>query len=411
MKQLKQDFHNGLFKHMVYQTSFLKKIYAKLPVLCFDILACPLSWFLAYWLQYNMRPLSLPFFKINSLWPLFLLMTLQVISFYHFKVYRGLWRFSSLNDVTRIIFAISATIILIIPILYMLGMLREIPRSILPIYGMLMLLFLCGGRLITRMASERKQTISYPIEAKRVVIIGAGQAGEGLIRDLKRTHSYFPIGVIDDDKNKKGLEVHGVRVLGTIADLTWIVKEEQVDLIFIAIPSARSATMRHIVKACEGCNIPFRTLPSIHEIAAGKVEVNALRALDIHDLLGRDQVDLQWDKISTHIRDKKILVTGGGGSIGSELCLQILKQKPSKLLILDNNEFNLYKIEMEMKRQFPDARIEVTLVSIIDKIAIDHLFHQFRPDMVFHAAAYKHVPLLEDQVRVAVQNNVMGTQL
>ncbi len=390
---------------------FLKKLYSKLPVLSFDILAIPAAWYLAYWLQYNTRPFPHKFATYQSLTALGMLVVLQVICYYHFKVYRGLWRFSSLNDVVRILRATVCATMLVIPVLYMTSLLQYIPRSILPLYSILLVTLLCGARLFFRNYFDKRNKDSVNNEVRRVLVIGAGQAGEGLIRDLKRTSSYLPVGLVDDSTSKRGLEVHGVRVLGTIQELAVLTQRHQIDLIFIAIPSARSAAMRRIVNYCESCKIPFRTLPSIQELVAGRVEANALREVDIEDLLGRDQVELNWDKIAANIQKKRVLVTGAGGSIGSELCRQIMALQPAQLLVLDNSEYNLYKIEMELKESFPETPVTIALASVVDNVAVDYIFQNFNPEMVFHAAAYKHVPLLEDQVRVAVLNNVIGTQV
>ena len=399
--------NSGMEKRM----PFLKKVYIKLPVLGFDILAIPVAWYLACWLQYNARPFAHKFETTYSLTALAVLALIQVMSYYHFKVYRGLWRFSSLNDVVRILRATVCATLLVIPILYMASLLQYIPRSILPLYNILLVTILCGARLLFRLHWDKRNNDEAVSDVKRVFVIGAGQAGEGLIRDLKRSRSYLPVGLIDDSLSKRGLEVHGVPVIGTLEELRNLTNKHQVDLIFIAIPSAGSALMRRIVNHCERCRIPFRTLPSIQELVAGRVEVNALREVDIEDLLGRDQVELNWDKIAASIQKKRVLVTGAGGSIGSELCRQILALQPGQLLALDNSEYNLYKIEMELKERFPEIPIKIALANIVDNVAIDYIFQAFNPDIVFHAAAYKHVPLLEDQVRVAVQNNVIGTQI
>ncbi|MCX7117145.1 MAG: nucleoside-diphosphate sugar epimerase/dehydratase [Legionellales bacterium] len=342
---------------------------------------------------------------------LLILAILQLSCYFHFKVYRGLWRFASINDLVRIMQAVVCATALVVPVLYLAHLLPYIPFSIFPMYALFLSVLLCGGRLVFRMILDRQNQLGADMESKRIFIVGAGFSGEGLIRDLKRSQLYVPVGLVDDHLAKRGLEVHGVQVLGVIQDLPELVSEYDIDLIFIAIPSARSVDMRRIVSLCDLCNIPFRTLPSIQALASGRVEVNALRKVNIEDLLGRDQVRLEWDKIALSLQKKRILVTGGGGSIGSELCRQIMALAPLRLLVMDNSESNLYHIDLELKKSFPGAPIELALVNVVDKVAVDESFRQFQPEIVFHAAAYKHVPMLEDQIRGAVLNNIIGTQI
>ncbi|WP_133129607.1 polysaccharide biosynthesis protein [Legionella yabuuchiae] len=391
--------------------SYWQKLYFKLPVLIFDILSIPIAWHLAFWFRYNFESIPKHPLNAHSFLSLTLLTAIQVFCYYHFKVYRGIWRFSSVKDVERIIRAVVCTIMVIIPTFYITSLLHDIPRSVLPLYGIILIALLCGARLALRLYVDKHQLFNDSSEIKRVLIVGAGRAGEGLIRDLKRNDMYLPIGVVDDSPNKKGVELHGVQVLGTITELNKLVNQHEADLIFIAIPSASSATMRRIVHHCEACNIPIRTLPGLNALASGHVQVNALREVNIEDLLGRDQVELNWDSILNNLKGRNILVTGGGGSIGSELCRQVMLQAPNKLLIMDNSEFNLYQIERELKETYPMASIEIALVSVCDQIGVEAVFKQFNPEIVFHAAAFKHVPMLENQIRLAVQNNILGTQI
>ncbi|MCE3044768.1 MULTISPECIES: polysaccharide biosynthesis protein [Legionella] len=393
------------------KSGLLLKIYKRLPALAFDLISIPLAWYFAYWLRYNMQPFPNTLVSVYSLEALFILMTAQVGCYYYFKVYRGLWNFSSINDLLRIIKAgLSATIIAI-PALYLSSLLPHVPRSVLPLYCLNLVTLLGGARLAMRMFRDQQLNKNLPSDMKRVLIVGAGQAGEGLVRDLKRTPNYWPVGFVDDNPAKRGKEIHGIRVLGATRELGDMVINHQIDLIFIAIPSARSATMRRIVEYCEKTSVPFRTLPDISALASGKIEINALREVNLEDLLGRDQVQLEWDRISTYVQNKRIMITGGGGSIGSELCRQILDLNPEKLMIIDSSEFNLYRIEHELSASHPSFQLDLILASVTDAVAIDSYCRQFKPQIVFHAAAYKHVPMLEEQIRAAIQNNVLGTRI
>jgi FlaA1/EpsC-like NDP-sugar epimerase len=392
-------------------TLFVRKIFLKLPVILFDMIAIPVAWYAAYWLRYNMHSFPKMLISTPSFIALSLVIIVQTTCFFYFKTYRGLWRFFSLNDVLRIIKASLCAVMLVIPVFYVTSLLHYLPRTILPLYCMILITFLCSGRLVMRIYWDRRARGQKTKEIKRVLIVGAGLAGESLVRDLKRTNYYQPVGFIDDNVSKRGLEVHGVPVLGTINQITESVTQYSIDLIFIAIPSARSATMRRIVTYCEQSNIPFRTLPSLSDLASGSVEVNDLRPVNLEDLLGRDEVNLQWDKLTAGISGKRVLVTGGGGSIGSELCRQIMALKPASLAIVESSEFNLYQIEQELHETHLAIPIRLSLASITDEVAIRRLFVDFLPEIVFHAAAYKHVPLLQEQLRVAVLNNVLGTQI
>ncbi len=386
--------------------SFLQKLYLKLPVIVFDVLAIPIAWFVASGFTFDAHAFF-PDWK-----PLLGLTIIQVASYYGFRVYRGLWRFSSLSDVGRILKSVLAATFIAFPVFYTLSWFQVISPAILPLYGLFLTGLLCGGRLALRYHWDRRgkhQALSN--EVTRVLVVGAGSAGESLVREMKRTGEYLPVGLIDDGRKKRGLEVHGVRVLGTTPQLPELVVQTQANLIVIAIPSAGGADMRRIVSYCEHARIPFRTLPSLEEMTSGHVEINTIKNVKIEDLLGRDQVTLEWAKIEAGIQNKTVLVTGAGGSIGSELCRQIAMLSPQRLIVLDNSEANLYHVEHELHVNFPEVPVNTALVSVVDAIAVKAVFDRFKPQVVFHAAAYKHVPMLEHQTRVAVRNNVLGTRI
>lgn len=399
------------FSKIMKNTAFLTKISKKIPVLAVDILSIPIAWYLAYWLRYNLKPFPNDFFNSGSLHAILILMAIQIASYYHFRVYRGLWRFSSISDMIRIIKSVVIATILTIPALYIASLLHFIPRSVFPLYTLILTTLLCGARLTRRSIFDKLSQYIPESKQQRVIVLGAGKAGEMLIRELKKHPGYHLIGLLDDSLAKRGLEIHGVRVLGASRNLPELVERHNADLVLIAIPSAGSSAMRRMVAFCEQAKVSFRTLPSLVALADGTVAVNDLREVNIEDLLGRDQIELQWDKISAHVANSRVVVTGGGGSIGSELCRQILKLSPESLMIMDNSEYNLYQIEQELRQKFPSISLKIVLLSVTDAPGIDYHFRQFMPQIVFHAAAFKHVPMLEEQIRVAVQNNVMGTKI
>jgi FlaA1/EpsC-like NDP-sugar epimerase len=390
----------------------LDKMYSKWPILLYDILAIPCAWFLAYWFRFNLDLMPHEVLA-HTLAPLIILSITQITVYYRVKAYRGVWRYSSLDDLTRIIKSVILATLIAIPILFFTSTLKGVPRSVLPMYAGLLITLMTGGRLVIRMMKEKSLRQQWVDGSKRVLIIGAGSAGEGLVRDISRLPEgqFELVGFLDDKKSKLGLEIHGVKVLGSIFQIETISKQKGVELIFITIPSASSSQMRRIVSFCNTLNLPFRTLPSIGDIVDGRVTMNALRDVKLEDLLGRDLVELEWLRISSEIKGKTILITGGGGSIGAELCRQVAKLKPNQLIVIDNSEFNLYAIEHELQRTYPNLNLSIHLLSILDEDALDAVFSRFKPQLVFHAAAYKHVPMLESQARVAVRNNVIGTKV
>lgn len=389
----------------------LVKFQQKVGVLLYDFSAIPVAWYLAYWLRYNLQPFPRSFMSDYALYALLTVMILQMGWYHQCKVYRGLWRFASLNDISRIIKASLYTVCSALPVLYLFQFIHHIPRSVIPLYAIILTTLWSSGRLLRRVYWDNRYKPEKSQALKRVLIVGGGDAGASLIRDLNRSPEYSPVGIVDDQLGKQGLEIHGVRVIGTIPELGVKTRELQVDLIFIAIPSVGSAQMRRIVEQCALSGVPFRTLPSLAALADGRVEVNALRAVGLEDLLGRDEVKLDWIKITDGIRGMRVMVTGGGGSIGSELCRQILKLYPAELMLVDHAEYQLYQIEQELSKIQSSTKLNYVLASVTDPIAMNHWLNHFKPQIVFHAAAYKHVPLLESRVRAAVLNNVIGTRV
>lgn len=373
-------------------------------VFCVDIFMVVLSWFVTFFLYYDLHPLlSIAY----SFLPYVIL--IQGSSFYLCGLYRGVWRFASIPDLMRILKAVGFSVAAIVALINYTDRLH-MPYPIPILYGMLLVLCLSGPRILFRWLKDYRHFFS---SGQRVLIVGAGNAGEGIVRDLRRfsNRAYQPVAFIDDNPAVLGKEIHGIRVMGSSHSIPRLVEKLEIELILIAMPSASSAQMRRIVNICESANIPFRTLPGLKELAEGRVNINSLREVSLDDLLGREQVSLSWDKIRASILNKIVIVTGGGGSIGGELCKQLASLSPASLIIVENCEFNLYLIEMKLKKLYPNLNLFTHLCSVTDRIGIKNIFSGYDPQVVFHAAAYKHVPLLESQLRVAINNNIIGTRI
>jgi len=383
--------------------------YQKIFSWLYDIVCIPSAWLLAYWMRFNLGPIPSDEFK-QALFFLFPLFVLQLLSYWLFNLNRGIWRFASLPDLLRIVKSVLLAACLLMVVAFFYNRLQGIPRSVPIIYCLLLITFLGGGRFFIRTLSNRTASVHKKI---RVLIVGAGQAGEGLIRDLLRTHvhPYHPVAFVDDDKQKQGKEIHGIRVVGTCSNISKITENHAIALIFIALPSADSVNIRRVIGECKKTGLPIRTLPSLNDLTSDGISMRSLRELKLEDLLGRDSVKLNWQEIEACVKNKKILISGGGGSIGSELCRQIARLRPSELIIIEHSEFNLYNLQMELCEKYPILFLQCYLADVTDKIAVDRIIQAHKPEMVFHAAAYKHVPLLENQIRSALRNNVIGTQV
>jgi FlaA1/EpsC-like NDP-sugar epimerase len=268
-----------------------------------------------------------------------------------------------------------------------------------------------GLRMLIRLYHEEFRSVEGQ-RRKRFLIVGAGNAGEALLREIHRMPiiQYDVIGFIDDDPVKQGISIHGIPVLGTVEELPGICRQHNIDEIAIAMPAATRQQHRRVVQVCQGAKIRFRTVPSITDIASGKLRVSQIRDVDINDLLGREVIQLDLDLIEAFARNKTILVTGAGGSIGAEMCRQICQFAPKLLVLVEQAENPLFYVERELRRQFPSISLEPVICDITDKARVDEVFARHRPEVVIHAAAHKHVPLMELNPGEAVKNNVLGTQ-
>ncbi|MEN6576501.1 MAG: nucleoside-diphosphate sugar epimerase/dehydratase [Phycisphaerales bacterium] len=340
-----------------------------------------------------------------------------------FKQYRGWWRYVSISDLLQIVRASLVSTLIIVSVWFVVILHVPAVRHILPpgiaavsqgvfmadLFGTILLP--AGLRMITRLYHEEFRTTENR-RLTRFLIVGAGNAGEGLLREIHRMPitQYDVIGFIDDDPVKQGINIHGIPVLGTVARLPQICKDRSIEEIAIAMPSATRQQLRRVIQVCEGAQVRFRTVPSITDIASGRLRVSEIRDVDINDLLGREVVQLDLDLIEAFAKAKTILVTGAGGSIGSEMCRQICHFGPKLLLLVEQAENPLFYVERDLSHRFPGVRTEALICDITDRARIDAVFEQYEPEVVIHAAAHKHVPLMETNPGEAVKNNVLGTQ-
>jgi len=372
-----------------------------------DLLWVPLALFLAYWLRFNMDTIPENFHS-GGMMILSVALPTQAIVFWLSGLYRGMWRFASVPDLMRILKAVSIGALLTFLLVFVVHRMEGIPRSILLLYPLLLVLGLSGPRIFYRLLKDRHFDLSIQ-PAQRVLIAGAGRAGEMLIRDLLKDHQYLAVGFVDDDNSKQGREIHGVRILGSLADTGQLTEQLDVDVVLIAIPSASHETMQQLVQICMEARVASRTLPALAELADGKVEVSKLRQVSIEDLLGRDQVSLNDVGLHDLLDGKRILVTGAGGSIGSELCRQIVRYAPDMLILLEHSEYNLYRINEEVQTR-PNCQVHGLLGDVRDAERMHWLFETFKPQIVFHAAAYKHVPIVEENPAEGIKTNIFGTR-
>lgn len=387
----------------------LRYLQSRWLVLLHDVLMIPIAWLSAYWLRYNLGMVPEIFLK-QAVVLLPIVVVLHTATFIFFGVHRGVWRFISIPDLVRLIKAVVIGTLLVAMTIFFVTRLQYVPRSVFVLHGLLLALLLGAPRMLYRFAKDRHLSSE---REKKVLVVGAGSAGELLVRDLLRNSPriYDPIAFVDDDPSKHGKEIQGIRVVGDCDAIPTFQRRSQVDLILIAVPVASAKQMQRIVNLCEKAGVEFRTLPKLHDLVSGTVSVRKLREVEIEDLLGRAPVSLNWDQISADLDNKRIVVTGGGGSIGSELSRQLAKLRPECLILFERSEFNLYSIELELRRKFPDLCLVCCLGDVCDPVAVNNLFAQHNPDFVFHAAAYKHVPLLQSQTRETIRNNVLGTNI
>jgi FlaA1/EpsC-like NDP-sugar epimerase len=348
-------------------------------------------------------------------WNLFLenaviITIVNIIIFYMFGLYKTLWRYAGMNEILKVALSVIGGTFAI----FVLGKIIDelFPRTVYIIGCLITILAIGSSRISYRFLRALIRNIRHSSNnIKRVMIIGGGDAGAMLVREL-HSHSdgeYIPVAIIDDNKWKWGAKISGIPIKGGINKIKDVAKSYKIDLIIIAIPSAKRKTISEIISICKQTGCKLKTLPGLYDLVDNKVSIKNIRDVSIEDLLGREEVKLNTSEIAGYLEDQVVLVTGGGGSIGAELCRQIANFKPRKIIVFDIYENSAYELQYELKRKHPELDLSIEIASVRDKDRIKSVFKKYRPTVVFHAAAHKHVPLMEDNPQEAVNNNIIGT--
>ncbi|WP_416388378.1 polysaccharide biosynthesis protein [Enterocloster clostridioformis] len=364
-------------------------------------------------LRFDLSLSSVPVEYAGEMWKYGILqMAVVSLVFYAGRLYAIMWGVSGVREMMQVLLAC-----LVAALAQSVGILlfhTRMPRSYYVLWFVLMAGAAISGRVSFQVLEKITDRINRFLEKNippRVMIIGAGKAGTLILKEMKaseKVHGY-PVCMIDDDKDKQGRVIDGVSIMGSRRDIARLVREKGIDEIYVAIPTAPPEDIRDILKICQGTGCQVKILPGVYQLMNGEVTISRLRKVEIEDLLGREPVNVNLDEIMGYVKGKVVLVTGGGGSIGSELCRQLAGHKVKQLIIFDIYENNAYEIQQELKRKYPRLDLVVLIGSVRNTNRLDYLFRTYRPDIVYHAAAHKHVPLMEDSPNEAIKNNVLGT--
>ena len=374
------------------------------------------SVFASYALRLELGP-SLLFYLPSALWMAGVALIAKPIIFYFFGLYRRLWLYASIRELIIILIAVTTASIPVFVIMFgllSLGFLSGMPRSVLVIDWILSMVFIGGLRFSVRLYAEAqsRQSSIKSERVRRILIVGAGDAGALVVREMKKNPqvNMQPIGFLDDNPAKQKQEISDVPVIGMLKDLNQVLERHRIDEVIIAIPTAPGEVIRMVTEICHRKNVPFRTMPGIYELLGGTVSVNRLREVEITDLLQRQPTKVKEELIGASLSGRTILVTGAGGSIGMELCRQIARWGPSQLILLGHGENSIFEAVLDLQENYPGLVIKPVIADVRDKPRLDNIFSTLRPEIVFHAAAHKHVPLMELNIVEAVTNNVLGTK-
>ncbi len=382
----------------------------RLAVVIHDIVMVVVSWIAAGWIiqRAGGTNLSSP---ISGMGEFAGVLMIQGLVLWRTGLYKGLWRFASFQDIWNVgRAALYGTALIVAALVVFNGLQVRHNLGSLLVYPVVLFLLLSLPRVCYRLWKDSSLAHGADVSTlQRVLILGAGHSGAMLEKELRHRGGFNVIGFLDDNRRLHGAQVHGISVLGRIDKLPRISREVNADLAIIAIPSANNQQMQRVVQICELSGMEFRTLPTLNDLGNKATRIDDLKRVVIDDLLGREPVSLEWDSIREGLAGKRVMITGGGGSIGSELCRQIARLNPIELIVVDNSEYALYRINHELHSDFKDLVFCCILGDICDSATVEKVVGDYRPDMIFHAAAYKHLPILQTQVREAMRNNVIGT--
>ena len=384
-------------------------------VLLIDMLLIIVSVVGSYTLRLDFTPDFMRFYLQGALWLVALSLLIKLPVYYFFGLYRRLWVYASVSELKLIASAVTTASVLVSAAaitLFWLGLLGVgFPRSVLAIDWLLSVLLVGGTRFTLRILAESSTPRDDQAGRRKVLVVGAGDAGALVVKELQKNPQLHlePVGFLDDDPAKQKHQIYNTPVIGTLTELARVLDEHRIDEIIIAIPSAPGKIVRLVADICRLKGIPFRTMPGIYELLGGKVSVSRLREVEITDLLRREPVRIHEELIGKALKGKCVLVTGAGGSIGRELCRQIARWDPACLVLLGHGENSIFEALLELKEDYPALRLEPVIADVRDAVRLKAVFDRHQPQVVFHTAAHKHVPLMQINVEEAVANNVLGT--
>ena len=375
-----------------------------------DVAAAALAWFGAYWIRFNfdLSPATFADIRVTML----CVVSVQVAIFLVMGLYRGVWRYASLPDLKRILLAVGISSLAIPLALLMLRLEALVPRSVLLLSPILLTSMMCGSRITYRAWREHSLSRFTHLRGEPVIILGAGDAGVNLLKELQRNPDWRAVGLLDDNPAKLGRVIHGVKVLGNLDEYPHWAEKLGVKRAILAIPSAPVATKRRLVELCSYVGSEVLTVPSFQDLMLGRVSIEKIRKIEVEDLLGREPVEIDNPRLKSFLTGQVVMVTGAGGSIGSELCRQIANYKPGLLVCFEMSEFALYQINEEFTKLFPSVPVATVIGDVKNRTRVRQILEQYRPTVIFHAAAYKHVPLMEEtNAWEAMRNNALGSHV